>query len=236
MKSSFVKIYIMGEGGFYVTLPCQALMKIYPDNRISNYTTSLARSMNLKGAWEVGLTKLYYLITWYTFNEEDAASIINTAPSMQGYDEKHHKEVEGVIIYIKEKNSQNISEVCNTLKPGYYEDVLFLVREINANISPRVTLSYDHVKNSIFLKAPLNKSLIFYRKLAIILGLKPGLSLGSVNQPLKDHSDDAPVMTYAPHQADIRGAFYSMYIYTDMIEYQSVGDLYVPLLRTVHIL
>ncbi len=26
-----------------------------------------------------------------------------------------------------------------------------------------------------------------------------------------------------------------MYIYTDMIEYQSVGDSYVPRLRTVHI-
>ncbi len=140
-----------------------------------------------------------------------------------------------MIIYIKEKNLQNISKVCNTLKPGYYEDVLFLVREINANLPPRVTLGYDHVKNRIFLKAPMNTSLIFYGKLAIILGLKPGVSLGSVNQPRKYHSDDAPVVTYAPHQADIRGAFYSMYIYTDMIEYQSVGNSYVPLLRTVHI-
>ncbi len=26
-----------------------------------------------------------------------------------------------------------------------------------------------------------------------------------------------------------------MYIYTDIIEYQSVGDSYVPLLRTVHV-
>ncbi len=225
----------MGEGGFYITLPCNASMNIYPDNRISNYKTRLARSMNLKGPWEVGLIKLYYPITWYTFDEEDTAFIINTAPNMLGYDEKHHKEVEGVIIYSKEKNLQNISKVCNTLKLGYYEDVLFLVREINANLPPRVTLGYDHVKNRIFLKAPLNTSLIFYGKLAIILGLKPGVSLGSVNQPRKDHSDDAPLMTYAPHQADIRGDFYSMYIYTDMIEYQSVGDLYVPLLRTVHI-
>ncbi len=61
------------------------------------------------------------------------------------------------------------------------------------------------------------------------------MSLGSVNQPPKDNSDDTPVVTYASHQADIRRAFYSMYIYTGMIEYQSVGDSYVPLLRTVHI-
>ncbi len=74
-----------------------------------------------------------------------------------------------MIIYIKVKNLQNISKVCNALKPGYYEDALFLVREINANLPPGVTLSYDHVKNRIFLKAQLNTSLIFYGKLAIIL-------------------------------------------------------------------
>ncbi len=147
----------------------------------------------------------------------DAAFIINTAPSILGYDEKHLKEVKGVIIYFKEKNLQNISKVCNTLKPGYYEDVLFLVREINTNLPPRVTLGYDHVKNRIFLKAPLNTSLIFYVKLAIILGLKSGVSLGSVNQPHKDHSGDAPVVMYAQHQADISGAFYNMYIYTNVL-------------------
>ncbi len=98
----------MGEGGFYVTLPCNALMNIYPDNHISNYKTRLARCMNLKGQWEVGLFKFYYPISWYTFNEEDAAFIINTAPNILGYDEKHYEEGEGVIIYIKEKNLQNM--------------------------------------------------------------------------------------------------------------------------------
>ncbi len=225
----------MGEGGFYVTLPCNASMNIYPDNRISNYKTRLARNINLKGPWEVGLIEFHYPNTWYTFNDEDATFIINTDPSILGYDEKYPKEVEGVIMYIKEKNLKNISKVCNALKPGYYEDVLFLVREINTNLPPRVTIGYDHVKNRTYLKAPLNTSLIFHGKLAIILGLKPGVPLGSVNQSRKDHSGDAPVVTHAPHQADIRGAFYSMYIYTDMIEYQSVGDSYVPLLRTVHI-
>ncbi len=107
-----------------------------------------------------------------------------------------------MIIYIKEKNLQNISKVCNTLKPGYYEDVLLLVRERNANLPPRVTLGYDHVKYRIFLKAPLNTPLIFYGKLAIILGIKPGVSLGTVNQPRKDNSGDTPVVTYCKARLD----------------------------------
>ncbi len=91
----------MDEGGFYVTLPCNASMNIYPDNCISNYKTRLARSINLKGPWEVGLIEFHYPITWYTFNDEDATFIINTDPTILGYDEKYPKEVEGVIIYIK---------------------------------------------------------------------------------------------------------------------------------------
>ncbi len=225
----------MSEDGFYVTLPCNASMDVYPDNRISNYKTRLAKSMNLKGQWEVGLIEIYYPNSWFTFNAEDAAFVINTNPTILGYDEKQHEESEGVIMYIKEKNLQNISKVYDTLKPGYYEDVLFLVREINANLPPRVTIGYDHIKNRIFLKAPSNTSLIFYGKLAIILGLKSGTPLGSVKQTYKNHTDDAPVVTYAPYQSDIRGGFYSMYIYTDIIEYQSVGGAHVPLLRTVHI-
>ncbi len=78
----------------------------------------------------VGLIEFYFPITWYTFSDEDATFIINTAPSILGYNEKYPKEDEGVIIYIKEKNIQNISKVCNALKPGYYNDVLFMVREI----------------------------------------------------------------------------------------------------------
>ncbi len=70
-------------------------MDVYPDNRISNYKTRLARSINLKGQWEVGLIELYYPISWFTFNAEDAAFVINTTPSILGYDEKHHEEVEG---------------------------------------------------------------------------------------------------------------------------------------------
>ncbi len=40
---------------------------------------------------------------------------------------------------------------------------------------------------------------------------------------------------YAPHQCDINAGFYTMYAYTDIIQYQAVGDSYVPLLRCVHI-
>ena len=38
-----------------------------------------------------------------------------------------------------------------------------------------------------------------------------------------------------PFPADVHAGFYSIFVYTDIMSYQRVGDSCVPLLRTVHI-
>ena len=42
---------------FYMTLPCNASMDAYPENRAGKFTTNLAREIVLEGEWEVGLTE-----------------------------------------------------------------------------------------------------------------------------------------------------------------------------------
>lgn len=228
----------MSEGGFYLTLPCNASLAVYPENIISSYRTMLARTINLKGEWEVGLIEFEYPKSWYTFPEEDGAYIVKgdqiTPEDDEGQVAGHYAVGEGIKIHIND-GSQSISKLCNTLKTGYYEDVLFLIREINTTLPPGTTLGYDHVKNRVFLKAPPKMSLTFYGKLAVILGLKPGVAIESADQANEVYDGRITTVMHAPHQADINGGFYSLYIYTDIIEYQSVGDASVPLLRCVHI-
>lgn len=225
----------MSEGGFYLTLPCNASLAVYPENTISSYRTMLARTISLKGEWEVGLIEFEFPKSWYTFPEEDGAYIV-TQEDDGGKKSEHYAVGEGIKIHIN-NGAQTISKLCNTLKTGYYEDVLFLIREINTTLPPGTTLGYDHVKNRVFLKAPPKMSLTFYGKLAVILGLNPGVAIESTNHANEEeeYGRGITAVTYAPHQADINGGFYSLYIYTDIIEYQSVGDAHVPLLRCVHI-
>lgn len=216
----------MAEGGFYVTLPCNASSSVYPGNQISNFTTLLARAINLKGEWEVGLIEFDYPVSWYTFNEEDATFTLD------------HGAPEAIYMYNDDRIAVHTSEdkkleffakgepsTVYRMKCGYYDDIVFLIREVNASLPSGVSLGFDHVKNKVFLKGPPKTSLTFFGKLSIILGLKPGVALETGDQ----------TVTYAPHQADINGGFYTMYIYTDIIEYQSVGDYHVPLLRCVHV-
>lgn len=77
--------------------------------------------------------------------------------------------------------------------------------------------------------------MFFYGKLANILGVNAGIPLGVNKEESDDFNYDKDIVTYAPHQSDIHGGFYTLYIYKDIIDYQSVGDAYVPLLGSAHI-
>ena len=44
-------------------------MQYFPDNKTSNFVTKLPRTLQLDGEWEVGLTEIDYLHTWYNIRE-----------------------------------------------------------------------------------------------------------------------------------------------------------------------
>lgn len=209
---------VMEDHGFYVTLPCNASSSVYPENRISSYTTRLAKAINLKGQWEVGLAEIEYPRSWYNFNDEDGHFILHTAPEPP------------------DSNPSNIGFSIITklyISGGYYANIRAILRAINQLIAPAAVLNHDELKNKVYLTAKPNISVSFRGRLATILGmtLKP---LGGLNYH-KEPDFTANVIMYAPHQCDINAGFYTMYVYTDIIQYQAVGDSYVPLLRCVHI-
>lgn len=198
----------MGDSGFCITLPCNASMSVYPDNQISNYRTKLAKPIDLKGDWEVGLVEFQYPRTWKTFDDADATFIVN------------------------DKKLGKTTQI--TLPTGYYNNISMLIGEINFHLTTHsIVLGYDQIRHKVYIKTRPGVGLIFDGKLAIILGLKPGVMLESA--VVKTSDQETFQKQYAPHVADIYGAFYTFYVYTDIIDYQTVGDSFVPLLRCVHI-
>ena len=55
---------------FYLTLPSNASMKIYPDNTVAKYTTQLPNNKELDGDWEVALTEIQYPHKFYNVKGE----------------------------------------------------------------------------------------------------------------------------------------------------------------------
>lgn len=193
----------MDDDGFYVTLPCNASLSVYPENTISSYRTKLAAPIDLKGRWQVGLCEIEYPRSWYSFNREDGAFTLYTHPTS--------------VILKPDRNARTeyltgsfVSKTLN-INPGYYANVQAVIQVINEVITPSGFLGYDGLTNKVFLKSGPNISLSFYGKLANILGVKPDVALGRINYHEKADSEK-DVVTYAPHQADIHAGFYTIYV------------------------
>lgn len=65
----------METRGFYVTLPSNANMDIYPNNTQASYQVRLPRTLYLKNSYEVALVEAQYPISWKTFANEDSYEI-----------------------------------------------------------------------------------------------------------------------------------------------------------------
>ena len=52
----------MDNNGFCIILPCNSSTSVYPDNQISNYRTKLAKPIDWKGDWEVGLVEFHGMV------------------------------------------------------------------------------------------------------------------------------------------------------------------------------
>lgn len=196
----------MSEKGFFVTLPSNASAKVYPQNKIWNYRTKLASPILLTEAYEVGLVEIQYPQNWYSFPESDATISINNS-------------LVGKITHI-------------SLPVGHYDRVSDILSEFNSLavqsiIGGKISLEYDRVRKRVWVKGDQHIALSCGGKLAHILGFIS-------NDPLSP-SENTQARSYAPHPADIYGGCYSMFIYSDIVDYQVVGDSYVPLLRSINI-
>ena len=58
-----------GTHFFYLTLPSNASLNVFPNNKTSGHRVKLPQSVELDGNWEVGLYSIFYPNTWYTLRD-----------------------------------------------------------------------------------------------------------------------------------------------------------------------
>ena len=46
-------------------------MYIYPQNKTSEFTVKLIKSIDLEGPWEVGVAEIQYPNSWYNINDAE---------------------------------------------------------------------------------------------------------------------------------------------------------------------
>ena len=236
---------------FYLTLPSNASMKMYPDNTLAHYITDLPRRIDLTGEWECGLAEIQYPHTWYNITDED------------------------VWFFLNEKNPTGLVPSMK-LASGYYRGPVTLMNRVNRGLrlmatdKTRAKLSYSmitkkmtlHMSSDTVFTIPYHSALgpkLVFRKLVVTSPsataaaaavaadstrqyVHPRLDGSNINVTPSatvlmpsTHSPDAPYpfRKVAEDVVNMNRGFDTIYVYTDVVESRIVGDSVAPLLRAL---
>ena len=247
---------------FYLTLPSNASMKMYPDNTLAHYITDLPRCIDLTGEWECGLAEIQYPHTWYNIGMYDTWFFLNETIAM------------GLTPSAK-------------ISAGYYKSPMTLMNHVNKGLNTMVTdkvrakLSYSAITKKMTLHmTPGTEFTVPHRSaLGRMLGFEPSVVssppslasagpsvLGSIMsaittatemtstdenprlggrnigltpsatvflQPKETPDDPYTYRKEAEHVVQMDHGFDTIYVYTDVVESRIVGDSVAPLLRAL---
>ena len=197
----------MESASFYVTLPSNASMDIYPNNTKSNFQVRLPRTLYLNSRYEVALSEIQYPVSWHTFAHADSYQFL--------------------ISMMADKEDPHIQAMF--FPKAYYKTMHELVQKINDNLFAHFLLNnregneailYVHeVEEKIEIITKRGAAVKFPNEVADVLGL--------------DHNTYYRGKHWAPHRYDITRGFNAMYVNCNVCSPQIVGDVYAPLLRCV---
>ena len=244
---------------FYVSLPSNSSQPFFPENKPSSYKTKLAREIRLEGQWEVGLTEISYPQTMKSntmiakmqvgvYRRDDSGSIkeqpISGAvkaswfkiPNLYGETDietefKGAHSVDIVKLEIPVAKYTSHKSITDLLNKQVTEQVEKLKTKTNQPLGKVFEFGYSGPRNRFFIDSHY-EDLEFYFYSADELVRMLGLPFvrGSVReQRIVDKGE------FQFPKTPVLNIVNSLYIYSDIIEDDIVGDALVPLLRTVNI-
>ena len=197
---------------FYLTLPSDSSKNFYPDNSASHYFTKLPKPITLHGDYEVGLSEIQFVNSYFNVDELRLA-----------FTEISDGE--------RTNNPEGVAEkTFDTIFPaGWYGSNEHLIETLNK------TLHQKHRRGKV---DPIR---FFYHRPTKIVKLRIHQSVKSVRisknmQDILGFSQDNfyhPGYYHAMDVMEVHGKFRNVYVYSDIVAPRIVGDTYVPLLRAL---
>jgi len=134
--------------GFYLTLPSNSSLDIFPSNTVANFKVRLPETVSLEGDWEVALVEIQYTHTWNTIRH-GVKQTIRYGP-VEG--PRHTGLIDG----------------------GYYDRVPDLVKNINGCMAKEeqsnIKFSYNRKTHKVTVNVKKGSSVWFTGDIAATLG------------------------------------------------------------------
>ena len=194
---------------FYAVLPSNSSMGLYPDNKVSSYRVVLPDVMTLNpDEWEVALSEIQY------------PNFINNI-----------REGRNKLLF-----TTNDFEFTVTITPGYYASVPTLISQIEKQLLTQnrpnpidCKFTYNRHYKHILISATRDVK-IFFKSTDI------GRMLGFINNvELKKPLNYPMDIVKSDVIASVNNGNFSMFVYSDVVKHNYVGDVKAPLLRAVPI-
>lgn len=240
----------MMENQIYVTLASNASMDLFSSNRATRFRTRLAREIVLEGKWSVALSEIHIPCTWFNVTKSNNSLIGLTV-------EKKHEDIIKDINFYAKSPCENLTELhddeglartCLSLNeiaisPGYYESTKHVLKHLNWQMKEaglQAEFKHNLKENRVFLEATPTDNITFHSVVVFpkessglgqMLGFEEKDIISPSYQRIHQVKTNRPVV--AKYPPDMTGGIYGIYVYTDIVQPQFVGDTTAPLLRIV---
>ena len=238
------------ESQFQVTLPSNASISTYPDNRPSDFTVKLPSKIRLNGEWEVAIMDIQYPNSGQNIQEDVTIALLYHSQPETKLDEADKplmtelKKTFGPFLAANPSQFANPYELDYfTIPAGHYQSIQHFLERMNKEMED----VYTRVMGK---KTDAKTKLQFHWDEATdrVIGTKaqPAITIMTQNPILSQvlgtnlKKDSAILWTnfnksFIGINSPQLEILSSMFVYTNIIKYQLVGDKECPLLGVVPI-
>jgi hypothetical protein len=217
---------------FYVFLPSNIRSDIFPENKTSKYSTALPNNLELGEGdiWEVCLAEITYPHTWFNITLDDFVEVYKHSTALVNVEEAIH----------------GAPKTRVKLKSGYYNsnELIATLNEILVEHEVNGEFHFKSENNTVSLRLGTLQHIKLSKNLAAILGFIENRNFhGSFDRSFNVSPDEDGGMIHTPlerntyHHSnkglDINNITHNIFVYTNIINYSLVGNVYAPILRTV---
>ena len=207
---------------FYLTLPSNSSMVFFPDNNASHFFTMLPQPQELDGEYEVGLAEIQFTNSYQNVRE-------NTV---------YFEYEEDYDIHPSDRHRVLSNSSCKRVDvpAGLYDSNKSFITTLNEVASEYLAAAYGEPMGTPVIRFDYSQATrracvhLLKQRVRTVLRLSPTLTeiLAMPTNELKGEGKFS-----GQHAMDLDKNVKSIFVYTDLVQPRPVGDVVVPLLRTL---
>ena len=223
----------MMADSFYIHLPSDSSLDVFPDNTISRFTTKLAKPVDLDGPYEVGLSEIIYPTDYYNVDNRE---------------ENYYFGVKQIIFIDDDETTQESYFIKSPITSNLYYDRDEFLDGVNRQIDEAITKRRIPARIRLTLDSSGRVCINITRfgpPLTVVphLGTTATMFFELSEQFCKRLGFDEAVSMMvdsegtlrAKHRFDLHMGKNLMYVYSDVVSHCLVGNVSVPLLRACNL-